>query len=380
MPHTTPAIFLALLLGLVACQSLGSSEAEAEEDVLLSEAVMDLRIGEAEGAAPYRFEHISGITVDQDGRIVVTDRNAHMVRAYDPEGRYLFTIAEEGKEPGEVNFPCCPTFGPDGHLWVRDRLNHRFNQYTLTGAGGIPNGSIRFWGDTWPRLDHAITFDQEGHLIDVAAQRPHAIGAYVARRHRSMDGKSVRVSVHRAGPHGRRETVLVIPADRFSLELFHPMGPTHRHAHSPDGTWAHAFTDTYDLTWRDARGDTLYVLERDLPGPPLTEEERMHVDEVLSKWREDYADEISYFPFEVPERKPVLANIFFDTDGRLWVQRSVKDGAPNEADVYTRDGTLAQVVQWPADVSLGHGHLTADTLYGIRQGDDTFPQVVRLRY
>lgn len=58
----------------------------------------------------------------------------------------------------------------------------------------------------------------------------------------------------------------------------------------------------------------------------------------------------------------------------------MKDGAPNEADVYTRDGTLAQVVTWPPGIDLSSGHLTTDTLYGIRQGSDTFPQVVRLRY
>jgi len=194
-----------------------------------------------------------------------------------------------------------------------------------------------------------------------------------------MDGTSSRTLVHTAARKGRLPSV-EIPQGQFTLYTFQPMGPMQRHNHSPDGSWALMITDTYAVTWFDAAGDTLHVLERDIAGPPLSKEEWEEADRELRFLDEQTERDHSIFPFDVPDRKPALTNLFFDTDGRLWVQRSVEDGAPNEADVYTRDGTLTQVVRWPADIDLASGHLTSDTLYGIRQGSDTFPQVVRLRY
>ncbi|NBB86819.1 MAG: hypothetical protein GVY12_11465 [Bacteroidetes bacterium] len=376
MPHTTPAIFLALLLGLMACQSLGSSEAEAEEDVLLSEAVMDLRIGEAEGAAPYRFEHISSVAADVDGRIVVADRDVGVVRAFDETGRYLFTVTAPGDD--KVRRPCCLTFGPSGRLWFRNWHHSQYHAYTLTTDRAMPGESVSF-GHSWQSFDNPLTFDNEGHLIHVGETLPHGTNSHIARQHRSVDEETKHTLVHPGARKGRIP-VLEVPLDQFDAVFFSPMGPTQRHAHAPGGTWALTITDTYAVAWLDAAGDTLHVLQRDLKGPRLSDKEREDLRQQLDGWRENYSEHFSEFPFEVVDRKPPIETIFFDTDGRLWVQRSVEDGAPNEADVYTRDGTLAQVVQWPAGIDLSSGHLTADTLYGIRQGSDTFPQVVRLRY
>jgi len=310
--------------------------------------------------------------------VFVADQQGHTIRAYALDGTYRFTVATSGEGPGEVQQPCCLTLGPDGQLWVRDNGNRRYVQYRPTTEDAEPQATIR--------MDHGhfrsatVTFDPEGNLIDIGGG-VEANGSRLtrARIHRSMTNETVRTVGIPEAPEGR-VPMAEVPFNQGIMFIQQPMGPTARDTHGPGGDWAFTITDRYKVTWFDVAGDTLHILTRDVTGPELSETEqagaRRSLQERIDRMNIGLAD----LPFGIPSHKPALTNLFFDTDGRLWVQRSVKDDAPNEADVYTRDGTLAQVVQWPAGIDLSSGHLTADTLYGIRQGSDTFPQVVRLRY
>lgn len=343
------------------------------------EATVDLELGQADGEAPYLFGQITGVAADDDGRIFVADRQSSTIRAYDAAGTYLFTVADRGEGPGEVNRPCCLAFGPDGHLWVRDDQNRRYARFSVTADGGTPEGTVRM-EHTMFGLTARTTFDAEGHLIDVGAAQPDgADTSQRARLHRSMKDETLRTVFLPEAPEGRLPVYEAQVGGGVAF-LPQPMGPREQHAHSPDGPWAHTLTDTYTITWLAAAGDTLHVLQRDTQGPALTDEERERADQQLRAWSEQFGVSRASFPFDVPDRKPPIDEIFFDEEGRLWVQRSVAEGAPHEADVYATDGTLAQVVTWPRGISLQRSHLTTDTLYGIRQGGDTFPQVVRMRY
>jgi hypothetical protein len=51
-----------------------------------------------------------------------------------------------------------------------------------------------------------------------------------------------------------------------------------------------------------------------------------------------------------------------------------------EADVYSEQGRLVDVVRWPRDVSLNFGTIRKGAMYGIRGGSETPPRLVRLRY
>lgn len=97
-------------------------------------------------------------------------------------------------------------------------------------------------------------------------------------------------------------------------------------------------------------------------------------------------DDEGAFPFAIgepgkgPGELQMPCCVAFDAEGRLWVQRSVADGAPNEADVYDHDGALVEVVQWPAGISLHLGTFRDSVAYGIRSGGaDDVDRVVRLR-
>ncbi len=131
----------------------------------------------------YRNGRPSGLSIDADGNVVVSDSHYHRVRVYSPDGGLLQTIGgTPGTEPGELgyisdavrdaagnfyvsefgenqriskfgpdgSFVTCwgspgaelkqfariraMTLGPDGNLYVADACNHRIQVFTTDGT------------------------------------------------------------------------------------------------------------------------------------------------------------------------------------------------------------------------------------------------------
>lgn len=371
-------LFLICVPGLLACASEEESADPPRPEPRVAE--VDLTIGVAEGKEPYMFGRISGIAVDEQGRIFVADRQAHEVRVFDSEGTHLFSIGGQGEGPGQLNRPCCPAFGPKGHLWVRDEQNRRFNRYRLDGQQAKPAGQIRmthsFFG-----LMTATTFDEKGRLVSVGGQRRESGLSRTVRRHRTLENETARKRLVPEAPDDR------VPAFEFetggggTARYPQPMGPRAMHAHAPGGDWAFSITDRYEVVRFNAAGDTLHVIERSVQGPTLSSDERERTKKYLQRVAEQAGTNLGGLPFGVPDRKPPIGDLFFDAEGHLWVQRSVADTADHaEADVYDQNGELVDVVRWPKGIELGRGAIQDGVAYGIRGGRATAPRVVRLRY
>ncbi len=61
-----------------------------------------------------------GITVDEQGRLLVADD--YCIKVFDEEGRPVGRIGRKGKGPGEFDAPMRPSAGPTGYLTVQDIL------------------------------------------------------------------------------------------------------------------------------------------------------------------------------------------------------------------------------------------------------------------
>ena len=64
----------------------------------------------------------------------------------------------------------------------------------------------------------------------------------------------------------------------------------------------------------------------------------------------------------------------FDVDGNLWIERSVSDGLPREADVYDTGGRLMTVVRWNREIDLLGRQLVA-TAVPRRSASQPIPSV-----
>jgi hypothetical protein len=196
-------------------------------------------------------------------------------------------------------------------------------------------------------------------------------------------------------PDGAVDTVILADAERqptgFTTTEFErggfrgigylhqPHGPTWIHAHAPGGAWAEAVTSDYSVNYHHPDGSVSRIEGPELPGPPLSPEERSWAQERIDRELDRF--DLDSHPFGIPDRKPPLADMFFDRAGRLWVEKSRADGDDmREADVYD-ETTLVARYRWPLRVRNGFiPWATESVLYGVTTDSLGVQRAARVRF
>lgn len=373
--HSAVIPALMCLASLPAC-----IEGTGEPGVPTRVAVEELRIGNFEGRDEYLFGRVSGIAVDELGRIFVADFLAHTIRAFGEDGSYLFTVARRGSGPNEVSQPCCLAIGPDGLLWVRDSGNSRYVGFELGDQRAAGVHTLRMnHGDVYRHV--RTTFTDLGRLIDIGMAVDPAVG-------------EPRTTLFHVGPRGDLERALAAPlppdpdglvhrvsmrdGDRSAVLFFYqPFGPRHLTAYGPGGIHADAVSSTYEVRLYSPDGGLEKVITRaGERGPPLTPEQRARADSMIAA---DGRRAGTGMPFSTPERHPVLAGLEFDEKGRLWVVRTALPGQPRQVDVYDGDGGFVERIVYPAGLQLTYAALSDTIIVGVIRDEMDVPYVVRLR-
>jgi hypothetical protein len=107
--------------------------------------VEEASIGVESGPEEYMFGQISALYATDD-EIYVLDNSASKVRVYDLEGNHLRSFGRKGQGPGELGrYAVDIAVGPDGHVFVGDRINRRVNVYS---PEGVALDQIPFSGET----------------------------------------------------------------------------------------------------------------------------------------------------------------------------------------------------------------------------------------
>ena len=362
---------IALLLGVVACADGGSP---APREVPVWEGSIDLEVGEVEGEDPYLFTTIGSVVEDDRGRLIVADYQTHEVRVFEPDGRFAFSFGGQGEGPGELTNPCCMTFGPDGLLWVRESI--RYSAFRLDGEGAEYVRGLRSVNASF-NLIAPVTFDAEGRLVDLGM----AAGDTRFTRFHLGPGAAVdtvTMATAEEQATGFSPVDVVVGDQAASFYLYQPFGPRWIHGHGPGGWWATAVGSAYAVTLHHPDGSTSSI-EDPLRGPELTADERRRAQAQIDREKERF--DLREHPFGIPDRKPVLAELFFDRAGRLWVEKTGIDGQEmREADVY-REGTLVARYRWPRGVShLGSPWVTEATLYGTTRDSLDVWRAARVRF
>jgi hypothetical protein len=384
VPTAWTAPVLVAAGALTACGGSEGAAADPDQPVLLL-GIVSLEIGAAEGADEYLFGRIAGLTQNGGGRIYVADGQTNEIRAYGPDGTFLFRAARGGSGPGEVREPCCLTIGPDGRLWVRDAGNARYQSYRLDPGGAVYQSGVRMQpaaGRPWA----PTTFDNAGHLIDVGDRSSPSSAP-------TGNPETVRFTLDSTGQVIREEIVPEPPPESVDRSIVERRGPgslTRRYvwqpygslpliAHGPRGAWASAVSGRYAVRLV-APGQPDGLLASDLAGPPLSDDERRHAREQLEASAEWVGQPVAALPFGIRDRKAPLRALWFDRGGRLWVQVTPAEGEPSRADVYDPSGVRVAVAEWPADVELRTGYVTQDLALGIRRDSLGVERVARIAW
>lgn len=377
------------LLMLAAAGTLGGCAGDADERLAgdgppTRVGTVDLIIGETDGADELVFSRISGLATDRRGRIYVADLESHEVRVFTPDGRLAYRIGRRGQGPGELQEPCCLALrNDDSTLWVRDNGNSRYESFTLGDTSATYRSMIRLAHRDRNRWA-PVTFDADDGLIDIGNGLPDSTNRTdLVRFHLDTAGRILREDKIPPPPDDSvpRHAVRRKVPDGFVTFFLYPLfGPAELHAHAPNGERARAISSRYSIAWYGVDARLLRTLEQPHEGPPLSAAERARAERSIQDAMKRLSVPRGDIPFGVADRKQPLRNLYFDQEGRLWVELSVADGASPTAHVYSPDGRLLYTAQWPARTDLSHGAARGDVVYGVQRDSLDTERVVRLRF
>lgn len=86
----------------------------------------------------------TGVTIDEDGRVVVADTHEHRIAIFSPEGELLETFGEYGEGPGQFIYPTDVAIAADGTWFVSEYGGN--DRVQVFDADRRPIGSIGFMG------------------------------------------------------------------------------------------------------------------------------------------------------------------------------------------------------------------------------------------
>jgi DNA-binding beta-propeller fold protein YncE len=122
--------------------------------------------GEA-GTGHGQFGYISDAVQDEDGNYYVAEFcENHRISKLDARGKFLKCWGSEGTEPGQFGRIRALALGPDGNLYVVDATNHRIQVFTREGQ------LVRCWGEAGSEpgqlsYPHDLAFGKDGQLYVV---------------------------------------------------------------------------------------------------------------------------------------------------------------------------------------------------------------------
>lgn len=92
-------------------------------------------IGGTFGTEPGQLGYVSDALCDAAGNFYVSEFGTnHRISKFDAAGKFVRCWGEPGTEPGQFARVRAMTLGPDGNLYVADACNHRIQVFTTDGA------------------------------------------------------------------------------------------------------------------------------------------------------------------------------------------------------------------------------------------------------
>jgi len=418
--HLQSVLLLAILgsPGIASPTIQGRSQARTSVDTIVRVAqrplhegvaslVEELSIGVAEGAEEYMLGEVADIALARDGSIYVFDRQVPVVRHYDADGKFIRSIGRRGEGPGEYRSTSGIATMRDGRLLLWDTGNWRINVYSASGdvltQWTTPSGTS---GSSTATYSRAILVDTAGLVITrktIFRGNDFRNRPTVWLRFRP-DGTPLD-TIH-APPPPREPGQLSAISGPASVTLEIPFGPKRIVVMSPLGYLIAGLPDRYAFELHQT-GRPVVSVRRDVKPQPVSRAERADARREVEERMRRTDPVWSWNGPDIPDVKPLYADIQVGLDGRIWVavipevstrigstsggggvgppgsQRPAVKGPPSDPprpalyDVFEPDGRYLGQVQVPARFSsvMRRG----DHVWGIAVDADDVPRIKRYR-
>jgi sugar lactone lactonase YvrE len=141
-------------------------------------------IGGKAGTAPGELGYVSAVVQDADGYYYVAEFGENeRISKFDVDGNFIKLWGSHGTEQGQFQRARALALGPDGLLYVADSVNHRIQVFTRDGD------LVRCWGEPGGEpgqlgMPYDLAFDKKGNLY-VAERENHRVQKF------TVEGKSL---------------------------------------------------------------------------------------------------------------------------------------------------------------------------------------------
>ena len=320
-------------------------------------------IGENAPRTPFLLGEVSGIALDDSGRVYVADFQEPRIVVFGPDGRHLATIGRKGQGPGEFTAPTGPVIAADGSLYVRNM--EQFVHFVADRATGLPTRFDRAlhgpplapWRSKMPSI-----IDRAGRFYF-----PREVGSrdgltHYAYLRYSLDGQRLDSLVVPTYPTARSGwafyqispgTGKIVPG--LNVVPFHPLPVW---AVTPAGTLLSGPADRYELFETDSAGRTIRRITRTAPPQAIPTAERGESLRALKRRIDSLPVPLSTLTgaseevrsLRLPESYPFYRSITAEPrTGEIWVRRwsAGSPGAKTVIDVFTSTGDYRHTVILP---------------------------------
>ena len=346
-----------------------------EPPVWTSSLVLRLgSMGSLGEAAPDEFGTVSSAILGPEDRLYVADQMNHEIRVFDLDGNLVTRFGREGQGPGEfLDISSLGWLGDtltvldyqNGRIGMTDPGGRWLGQRNLAaGLSGSP-ADLRFF-PAGPAETYVVSLIPDEGEISIV---------YI--RH-TLEGEPDTIPFPGQDEDPTNYILCDHPSGRFSMFEI-PFFPGRLQHPSRGGDLATAWSADYRVAILDAAGDTVRVIERETEPVPVTEEEW---EAGLTEYR-DYVDEYGAGGCEPrspdrPQFKPLMAEIFIDYVGRMWVEAERPEGRTWE--IFDPEGRLIGRMPAIASIDRAAPYFGQDLLAVVSQDSLEIPIVEVYRF
>ncbi|MEP6764084.1 MAG: hypothetical protein ABJB66_07230 [Gemmatimonadaceae bacterium] len=341
-------------------------------DVPNLQAHVRLQLGDNQDASNnYTFGDVRGLTFGKDNQILVVDSRTGSLSGFDfTDGHLQFRIDSIGISGFSKSGLCCVAVDKEGTLWAREFNTRSYIAFKVDGSALTPRTNIQGGRNPYG-APVRVSWDSGGKIFDYVTSVP------------DFHKPAILISslIDSTGRIARSDTVPTFPAESLTDYFFidhsrsdsvtatykMPFGSTGLWAVGPNGQVATALTSRYDVQWMKVGGEDVEHVYQTPPKVKLSRGERDRAEQMLKSIARRIKLSRAQLDFIVPNEKPPLVALGFDLDGRLWVERSTRDGSPHVADIYQRGGSKIATAEWPRDIDLNLWAVRGTSALGVKR-------------
>lgn len=301
------------------------------------------------------FASIASVCEGPDGNLYVLDRMEHKVFKFSPQGELVLTFGQKGQGPGDFQNPHRLTITPKSQLVVADEM---YNLTFLTQQGHFVErvhldsllaasfiGEDRFYGWVWDQEHRSqVMVDRENNILEHFFQVP--IRAFSAS----------------APDESGRLVMFNYARDEFA--------PSLQFAHFGRYS-AVGIGDRYDILILNDKGENTGHVRREIQPESFTKKEKAFLEgdiEDSGKERGWPRSVLRDLIKKIPDKKIFFTRVLL-TDEHVFVFRTKKDitddSGPVPVDVFAIKGKFLGSVHLP-DIPL---HISRDHIYFVRSDE-----------